>query len=321
MARRLKIGIPTKLLSNHYYLNEVSVEGKKTRKFNFTIGWYDLYATQIIRVGNCITLLSNPINITEDSFWKGSHFENLVKYVFWTFNRSFLLMLTEKMELLRLPVLQRCQEMLTANPTAYQEPISANADKELQWCYVKNIQLKKSEEFALMYTLDEENRTVLLSAIEKRIAEFPEPLNNPPFSEKPDPPPAADTDPQAAPKMIIFLEVLRPMNGSPEETLQFILQKVEKAGLDHNVTTQVTRLSNGKNPYGFNGAIGAVIDHFYQLNFFKKEYSLEEIFKAYLHYSGNRIGKLKTFISEFREDKSFLKNSAKLKALKINKLP
>ena len=59
---------------------------------------------------------------------------------------------------------------------------------------------------------------------------------------------------------------------------------------------------------------------FYQHRYFKKEYSLEEIFKAYLEYSGNTIGKLHTFLSDFRDDKSYRKHFAKLKALKINKL-
>lgn len=66
--------------------------------------------------------------------------------------------------------------------------------------------------------------------------------------------------------------------------------------------------------------MGAMIDFFYQLNYFKKEYNLEEILKAYLRYSGNSIGKLKTFMSEFRQDKSFIKYTDKLKALKIEKL-
>lgn len=58
---------------------------------------------------------------------------------------------------------------------------------------------------------------------------------------------------------------------------------------------------------------------FYQMNYFKKEYSLEETFEAYLQYSGNSIGKLKTFMSEFRQDKSFMKYTDKLKALKNRK--
>ena len=38
MSKKVKVGFATKLLSNHYYLNEVPVEGKATSKFNFKIG-------------------------------------------------------------------------------------------------------------------------------------------------------------------------------------------------------------------------------------------------------------------------------------------
>ncbi len=35
MIKKIKVGFATKLFSNHYYLNEVQVKGKSTRKFNF----------------------------------------------------------------------------------------------------------------------------------------------------------------------------------------------------------------------------------------------------------------------------------------------
>lgn len=98
-------------------------------------------------------------------------------------------------------------------------------------------------------------------------------------------------------------------------------QKAEEAGFEFNLFSPVPRLENGKNPYGLNGCMAAMIDYFYQLNYFKKEYTLEQIFKAYLQYSGNSIGKLKTFLSEFRNDNSFINHVEKLKALKIKKLP
>ena len=60
-----KVGFATKFLSNRNYIKEVSVEGKTTNKFNFSIGFYDQYAAQILRSGNCITLLSNKITITK----------------------------------------------------------------------------------------------------------------------------------------------------------------------------------------------------------------------------------------------------------------
>lgn len=110
-----KIGFATKLLSNRMYLNEVSVEGKTSHKFNFKIGYYDLYSAQIIRNGNCITLLSNSIPITKDTFWNTNYFEDLTRYVFWTFNKSFLLKLIDTIDTLIPTTLQRCADLLRQN--------------------------------------------------------------------------------------------------------------------------------------------------------------------------------------------------------------
>ena len=168
-----------------------------------------------------------------------------------------------------------------------------------------------------MYLLDEQNRTAILEAVEKRIAEFSKTLLQPPLIEAPAIP---EDEMQPATKKILFLEVLKPMNGNSDETLQFIKQKTEEAGFEFNLFSPVPRLDNGKNPYGLNGCMGTMIDHFYQLNYYKKEYTLEQIFKAYLQYSGNSIGKLKTFLSEFRQDSSYIRHAEKLKQLKIKKL-
>src|ERR1700680_4861461 len=121
MATYKKVGSTTKYLSNRNYLNEISVEGKKTSKFNFNIGNYDQYAAQIIRSGNCITLLINKISITVDTFWNTNYFEDISKFVFWTFNKSFRLKLIEKIETLGLPVLQRCAELLNENLIPYNQ--------------------------------------------------------------------------------------------------------------------------------------------------------------------------------------------------------
>jgi hypothetical protein len=39
MSKQMKVGFATKLLSNRNYIKEVSVEGKTTNKFNFSIGF------------------------------------------------------------------------------------------------------------------------------------------------------------------------------------------------------------------------------------------------------------------------------------------
>jgi len=74
MAKKGKISFLTKFLSNRHYISEVPVEGKKSSKFHFATGYFDRYVDQIIRTGNCITLLSTKFEISEESFWNINHF-------------------------------------------------------------------------------------------------------------------------------------------------------------------------------------------------------------------------------------------------------
>jgi hypothetical protein len=307
-----KVSFPTKWLSNKHYIGEIKVEGKQTPKFFFHLGLYDLYMTQIIRSGNCITLLSTTIEINRDNFWNTHYFEDITRHIFWTFNKSFLLILTEKMETLDQVVIVRCLELLKQHFTAYhKDSLGENPDQEVQWCMTKNEYLLKDEKYRKMYAVDEQNRTALLEALQKRNIVLNSLANG-----KKDP----------AELVILkgihpsFLETLHPINGNPEETLHFMMQKITAANFDFNIFSRVDRLSVGKNPYGLNDCIAAALDFFFQLGYFKKEYTLEQIFMAYSSYSGNTIGKLKVFISEFRHHKIYLKHMAKLKSLKINKL-
>lgn len=144
--------------------------------------------------------------------------------------------------------------------TPYAEPVGDHPDEELKWCYTKNENLKKDPKFSQMYLLDEQNRRAILQAVEKRIAELGKPLLQTAVVEEPA---VLEDATLPAAKPLSFLEVLEPMNGSPEETLQLIKQKTEEAGFEFNLFLPVPRLENGKNPYGLNGCMAAMIDHFY----------------------------------------------------------
>ncbi len=96
MAAKKIIGFFTKVLSHRKYLNEVPVEGKTTPFFFFHLKYFDKYASQIIRTGNCITLLSNKMAVTIDSFFNTVHFENIVRLVCGTCKKSCRLKLEDK---------------------------------------------------------------------------------------------------------------------------------------------------------------------------------------------------------------------------------
>jgi hypothetical protein len=255
----------------------VPVEGKANSKFFRRLGMYKEYISQILRTGNCISLISTPITIKEESFWNTNHFEDLAKYVFWTFNKSFLLKLLAKVEGQKLPLLLRCRELLLEHLVAYSEPPPAYADDQLIFCYRKHNCMKKYEYYAAVQALDEQNRREFLGAVEKRIAVLINPLQPTAGIQPADALETATESQTIHPPVPVFLEMLRPMDGDPESTLRFIEAKTEEAGFTFKLFTPVAQLANGKNPYGFNGTAAAMIDCFYQHQYFKKECSLEQI--------------------------------------------
>lgn len=309
-----KVSLQVKYLSNKNYVREVSVEGKHADRFFFKFGFYNNYVLQVIRIGNCITLLSSSFDISRDNFWNTHYFEDITRFTFWTFNKSFLLILTEKLQKLTPTNINRCHELLSNNFVPYNDsPTDDDPDEELAWCIIKNGYLLKDEKFKKLYALDKQNRIALLEELSKR-----NDLINRWAGEKKES--MEVTDPPLIKEHILsFMEILNPTNGSAEETLRFIEQKTSEANFEFKIFSLVVRFPNGKNQYGLNGCIAAAIDFFYQLGYFKNDYNLLQIFKAYSSHTGNTIGKLKVFISEFRHDNSYIKHTAKLKALKIHK--
>ncbi len=224
-----------------------------------------------------------------------------------------MLKIIEKADSLKLSVLDRCLKLLKENFVPYGKEPDESTDEELLFCFRKNGNLKRDAKFDQMYRLDEENRTAILFAVEKKINELSETLTEP---ESPKPS-MADSEFQPIADTVSFLNALKPLNNNPTETLNFITAKLEEAKFELKLLSKVDKLPNGKNPYGLNGAIAAMIDFFYQHNYFKKENDLEDIFKAYTAYTGNSIAKLKPFLSEFRQDNSYIKHFEKLKQLKL----
>ncbi len=202
--------------------------------------------------------------------------------------------------------------MLHENFTPYDATVKESFDEELQWCLVKNGHLKQDPKFSPMYELDKDNRTTLLQTLTEKIA-----LLQRPEKEARLLPPEITTEEN---KTILFVDMLTPINDSSEETLQFIISKWAEAEFDLNIFSTIAKLPNGKNFYGLNGAIAAMVDFFWQHNYFKDGYSIEEVFKAYSAFTNNSIAKLRTFLSDFRKDKSYIKHFEKLKQLKISKM-
>lgn len=91
MKNRRNVSFPTRLLSNRHYLNEVSVEGKKTRKFHFHTprdeNWSEIVKENPTKFNQALNLFIDlidnnlfklseiGISVNEITFWHMYEFE------------------------------------------------------------------------------------------------------------------------------------------------------------------------------------------------------------------------------------------------------
>jgi len=308
MKKRISVSLVTKWLSNRHYLNEVPVEGKTSNRFFKILGYFDSYQSQVSRSGNCLTLLSSPLTITTDTFWKPHFLEDYARFVFFTFNKSFLLTLIHLTDHLKPFELNRAIELLEENPAAFHESIKSDNDEELQWCIVKNNRLKNDPKFQKMYTLDIANRQILLDALRSaartQAPQIPGKLTNTENGE-----------------WVEFSKVLTIREGfTAMDTLQLIKDKLKLAEFGYDIFQTIEKGDGGRNQYGLNPRIGAMVDYFSEKNFFLPQCSREQIFQAYMAYTGNKIGKFNIFLSEYRKTRMYKEFYGKLKTLSVNKL-
>lgn len=308
-----KIHWPTKIISNKNYIKEVSIDGKVTNTFNFKTGYYELYAAQIMRAGNCITLLSSPPVFSLESFTNSNLFEDIAKYVFWTFNESYRLQLIEHLSNFSDVELQRCQRLLNKNFIPYNNIDEDNPDEELVWCMVKNSHLKADPKFELMYRKDQQNRQAILNEINKLVElSDTNKVETAPFKI----PSAIDKEPRKQP---CFLDMIIPINGSIENTLSYIESKIIEARFHHNIFHTISKTKRGANQTGLNSEIAAMVNVFQDNGYFKREFTFKDIFKSFGIYTKNQAGKDYDY-SFFVQDYNFKKYLENLKSLKINKI-
>ena len=303
-----KIHWPTKIISNRNYIKEVSIDDKVTNTFNFKTGYYDLYAAQIIRAGNCITLLSSPPTFSLNTFKNSNLFEDIAKYVFWTFNESYRQQLIEHLSDFSGVELQRCQILLHNNFIPYDGIGEDNPDEELVWCMVKNNHLKVDPKFESMYQKDRENREAILKEINK-LVELSGINKNTIVS-------AIVHEPKKQPD---FLDMVIPLNGIIENTLNYIESKIIEARFPHNIFHTISKSKKGANKTGLNSEIAAMVNVFQDKGYFKREFTFKDIFKSFGIYTQNQAGKDYDY-SFFVQDYNYKKYLEDLKSLGINKM-
>ncbi len=294
MKKKLpKVHWPTKALANRNYIREVSIDGKKTSLFNFRLGYFELYVQQVMRVGNCLTLLSTPPAFSLEMFRNPNLLNDALRFVFWTFNEAFLHSLTDFLRELSPSELESIQVLLKKHPEAFADISEDEPDEELLWCTVKNNSLKADPKFSLMYERDRENRMAVLDISENLLGKM--------YGEKK----KALTD--AIPQTDIgLMDMLLPVKGNVKDTLRFMEKTVLAAGFPHNPFHPVTKNRKGANQYGLNAEIAAIVFFFQQRGYFQPEYTFKNIYQAFGKHSTNGSGK-EYNLEHFRQDYSFEK--------------
>ncbi|HCN83977.1 MAG TPA: hypothetical protein DIT07_10220, partial [Sphingobacteriaceae bacterium] len=228
-------------------------------------------------------------------------------------NESYRLQLIEHLSGFRKVELQRCQNLLYNNFIPYDGIGEDNPDEELVWCMVKNNHLRGDPKFQLMYQKDRENREAILKEIIKMIELLPvnktETVSFETF-------PTIDKELK---KPAGFLDMIIPINGSIENTLNYIESKIIEARFPHNIFHSINKTKKGANQTGLNSEIAAMVNVFQDNGYFKQEFTFKDIFKSFGIYTKNQAGKDYDY-SFFVQDYNFKKYLENLKSLKINKI-
>jgi hypothetical protein len=312
---KTKIGFFYKFLSSKFYLTEVPIENKKTKLPHWLIlGSIAKNAMKIIRSGCCITLLSDYVPIEARTFFRLLYFEDYAKYVFWTFNDNFLIDLSGNVLLIDHDKIDSCIEILRLYPVAYDEKLNTNVDGEISYCFRKIISLKKDKKFDQMFALDLQNREAVLDLLEKRMKQIK--TGDDKQQEKKLNLEVAKTS-NHPPSKVPFLDMITPLKGNKEETLQFIKEAVLLAGAKDLFIT--VKLNKGdRNPKGFYGKIWAMITFFYERGYFNNDFEKLEILDAYLNEWKNNIPENKKYENILKRGYDYTDLLNRLKKLRIN---
>jgi len=228
-------------------------------------------------------------------------------------NESYRRQLIEYLSGFRDVELQRCQNLLYNNFIPYDGIGKDNPDEELVWCLVKNNHLREDPEFQLIYQKDRENREAILKEINKIIELLADNKIETAFFEKSS---TIDKEPE---KQVGFLDMIIPVNGSIENTLNYIESKIIEARFPHNIFQTINKTKKGANQIGLNSEIAAMVNVFQDNGYFKHKFTFKDIFKSFGVYTKNQAGKDYDY-SFFMQDYNFKKYLENLKSLKINKI-
>lgn len=302
----MKIPQSIKIRLNNRYVTEIDVHGKAPNMVRSIWDNTDVFLDKAIRKGNALSFNDTDYYISENHFWDIEFFEDYCQNLFFCFKPGFTQKLIRALQKIEQSDLSYFQQTLSRYPAAYLNAIDHPTDPYLHFIGKKLFSLNRKNMLAEVIRLDKENRQKLLSALQQQSTTFQE-------SVLPNEPVEISTAP--------FANMLRPINGSINNTRQFIQQQLTNAGIPFElfIPKPVTQTRTGKNPDGFAGAIASMITTFKDLGYFKDGLSFPEILNAYLKETGNSIGKLNNFKRNYLADNYYLRYKASLDDLALKK--
>lgn len=317
---RAKIGFATVHSAMRQYLCEVQVENNPKSKIPggmFFTRDYPQYMQEIIHNGNAVSLLDGFGRIQATGFFQPRLLEKYTRYLFWTFDKWFLASLQQKITELAETETLTAQFLLQSNFTPY-DPSETRTTlfSKIAFCNRKiKFMQRRTEEYGALFELDCQNREAVLSFLQNHLDDL---SAKPALSEGKQP--AKTPHPSLS-----FPALLKPVKGSPEQTLVFLQEffaplvneRLKGTVWVKDIFTAVPPEANGANPKGLNGSILAFVDFFEMHGYFVpsldgKPLGFRSIVQAFLSHTGNTIGNLDTIAGRRQDDAYYQSLMAKL---------
>lgn len=94
----------------------------------------------------------------------------------------------------------------------------------------------------------------------------------------------------------LFLEMVNPVCGTVENTLDYIESKIIEANLPHNIFKTIEKTKKGNNQTGLNAEIAAMVHMFQNKGYFKSGFTFKDLFRSFGQYTNNQAGKDYDFV-------------------------
>lgn len=309
---RAKIGFATVHSAMRQYLCEVPVgdnPASNRPKGMFFTRDYPQYLQEVIHNGNAVSLLDGFGRLQADNFFEPRLFEKYTRYLFWTFDKWFLKALQQMIIALPEEPCSTAKYLLEANAMPY-APTETRTTMfgKIAFCNRKiKFMRQRPDDYGMLFELDRQNREAVLLFLQTRLdgQAAKTALDETRQTQKTG----------GANKPPSFPGLLKPIKGSPEQTLVFLQEffaplvneRLKGTVRVKDIFTAVPPEANGANPKGLNGTIFAFVDFFEMHGYFvpslnSKPLGFRAIVQAFLSHTGNTIGNLDTIAGRRQDD-------------------